>query len=112
MTLASEGLIISGPRAWRFIFFGRLICRWRRWEGYITTLPLPVSLKRFLAPLFVFILGIFVFLQRFVRRLAWRLGMPVHSAVAAGAQECGLIQRRQGKGKAPTGRSPDSMPKP
>src|SRR5579871_758015 len=50
--------MISGPRAWRFIFFGRLIWRCRRWEGYIFTLPLPVSLKRFLAPLLVFILGI------------------------------------------------------
>src|SRR5262245_63071643 len=77
MTLASEGLIISGPRAWRFIFFGRLICRWRRWEGYMTTLPLPVSLKRFLAPLFVFILGIFVFLQTVRERFTRRLGMPV-----------------------------------
>src|SRR5262249_60023199 len=103
MTLASEGLMTSGPRAWRFIFLGRLICRWRRWEGYITTLPLAVSLKRFLAPLFVFILGIFIFLQRFVVRFALRLGMPVSSSVAAGAQECGLIQRRQRKGKAPAG---------
>src|SRR5215467_8504563 len=77
MTLASESLMISGPRAWRFIFLGRLCCRWRRWEGYITTLPLPVSLKRFLAPLFVFILGIFVFLQTVKERITRRLGMPV-----------------------------------
>src|SRR5690348_7859265 len=53
----------SGPLCWRFIFFGRLIWRCRRCEGYIFTLPLPVSLKRFLAPLLVFILGISCFLD-------------------------------------------------
>src|SRR5215475_12047352 len=80
MTLASEGLITSGPRAWRFIFLGRLICRWRRWEGYITTLPLPVSLKRFLAPLFVFILGISFSFKGLQWRYARRLGMPVFTS--------------------------------
>src|SRR5215510_5042978 len=74
MTLASEGLMTSGPRAWRFIFLGRLICRWRRWEGYMMTLPLPLSLKRFLAPLFVFILGIFRFPSKVCRALRGAVG--------------------------------------
>jgi uncharacterized membrane protein len=43
----------------------------------MTTLPVAVILKRFLAPLFVFILGIFVFLQNVRWRIPWRLGMPV-----------------------------------
>ena len=66
----------------------------------MTTLPVAVSLKRFLAPLFVFILGIFVFLQivESASRDGW--ACPFSSAVAVGAQECGLVQRRRGKGKA------------
>jgi hypothetical protein len=43
----------------------------------MTTLPVAVILKRFLAPLFVFILGIFVFLQMVAEPFTRRLGMPI-----------------------------------
>src|SRR6201996_4311955 len=48
------------PRSWRICFFVRLIMPWRlpRWAA--TTLPVAVTLKRFLAPDLVFSLGIWL----------------------------------------------------
>src|SRR5580658_6722862 len=48
------------PRALRFIFLGLLIRRWRLWATFALILPVAVRLKRFFAPLLVFILGISV----------------------------------------------------
>src|SRR5580698_4100931 len=48
------------PRNWRICFLVRLIMPWRLpWWAYIT-LPDPVTLKRFLAPDLVLILGIWL----------------------------------------------------
>src|SRR6476646_2263987 len=47
------------PRAWRFICFGLEIRRCRLWATLALILPEAVRLKRFFAPLLVFILGIF-----------------------------------------------------
>src|ERR1700685_1756758 len=48
------------PRSWRICFFVRLIMPWRlpRWAAI--TLPVAVTLKRFLAPDLVFSLGIWL----------------------------------------------------
>src|SRR4029077_7774803 len=63
------------PRALRMNFLVRLIMPWRlpRWPNRI--LPVPVTLKRFLAPLLVFILGILLpsNFEPFMRRH----GMPM-----------------------------------
>ncbi len=50
------------PRDWRFIFVERLRRLWRLKAPAARTLPVPVSLKRFLALDFVFSLGISLFL--------------------------------------------------
>src|SRR5260370_37355200 len=46
------------PRSWRICFLVRLIIPWRLPAIADFTLPLPVILKRFLAPDLVFSLGI------------------------------------------------------
>src|SRR5689334_24360292 len=58
--LASESLSTMVPRAWRMNFAWRLIIPWRLPWAAALTLPVPVILKRFLAPLLVFILGIWL----------------------------------------------------
>src|ERR1700750_1156561 len=46
------------PRSWRICFLVRLIMPWRLPACADTTFPVPVTLKRFLAPDLVFNLGI------------------------------------------------------
>src|SRR5262245_9824275 len=70
---ASASNITSSRRDCRFICLGRFTRPWRLLAGLNFTLPVAVSLKRFLALLLVFILGIFVFLQR-VSRVAMAHG--------------------------------------
>src|SRR5262245_43091931 len=48
------------PRCWRICLLVRLIMPWRLPDIADRTLPVPVILKRFLAPDFVFILGIWL----------------------------------------------------
>src|SRR5215471_12918965 len=48
------------PRSWRICFFVRLIMPWRLPCWACMTLPLAVTLKRFLAPDLVFSLGIWL----------------------------------------------------
>jgi hypothetical protein len=48
------------PRSWRICFLVRLIMPWRLPWWANMTLPVPVILKRFLAPDLVFILGIWL----------------------------------------------------
>src|SRR6201990_1607690 len=68
------------PRNWRICFLVRLIMPWRlpRWAAI--TLPVAVTLKRFLAPDLVFSLGI------------WLSCMPQHEAPAKafGRLKCSL----------------------
>src|SRR4051812_37542455 len=59
---------ISVPRFWRMYLALWLISRWRLPATPCLILPVAVSLKRFLTPLFVLSLGIFVSLQRHLRR--------------------------------------------
>src|SRR6185437_5262624 len=59
------------PRALRFMLFGFEIRRWRLCATPALILPVAVREKRFLAPLLVFILGIFILsLQGFRQRTA------------------------------------------
>src|SRR4029078_965424 len=51
---------ISVPRFWRMYLALWLISRWRLPATPCLILPVAVSLKRFLTPLFVFSFGIFV----------------------------------------------------
>src|SRR4051812_48201982 len=62
------------PRSWRICFFVRLIMPWRlpRWAAI--TLPVAVTLKRFLAPDLVFSLGI------------WLSCWPAHCALERNAR--------------------------
>src|SRR6201996_6442856 len=48
------------PRSWRICFFVRLIMPWRLPRWACITLPVAVTLKRFLAPDLVFSLGIWL----------------------------------------------------
>src|SRR5215208_147119 len=48
------------PRCWRICLLVRLIMPWRLPDIADSTFPVPVILKRFLAPDFVFILGIWL----------------------------------------------------
>src|SRR5262245_66641988 len=48
------------PRNWRICFLVRLIMPWRLWDCWYSTFPLPVTLKRFLAPDLVLSLGIWL----------------------------------------------------
>src|SRR5215212_361216 len=52
------------PRFWRIYLALWLISRWRLPTTPCLSLPVAVSLKRFLTPLLVFSLGIFVSLKR------------------------------------------------
>src|SRR5262252_4055929 len=52
------------PRSWRICFLVRLIMPWRLPRWAYSTLPVPVTLKRFLAPDLVLILGILALLFR------------------------------------------------
>src|SRR5215213_1395332 len=56
----SASLSTSVPRFWRMYLALWLISRWRLPATPCLILPVAVSLKRFLTPLFVFSLGIFV----------------------------------------------------
>src|SRR3954462_15830392 len=58
----------SVPRFWRIYLALWLISRWRLPATPCLILPVAVSLKRFLTPLFVFNLGIFVSLRACARR--------------------------------------------
>src|SRR6185503_18733542 len=60
--LASLSQSTMVPRALRTNLAVRLIMPWRLPWAATFTLPVPVILKRFLAPLLVFSLGIFVLL--------------------------------------------------
>src|SRR3954468_10635379 len=70
------------PRFWRMYLALWLISRWRLPATPILILPVAVSLKRFLTPLLVLSLGIFVSLLR-RREIPWdatlsnRHGMPL-----------------------------------
>src|SRR5215468_7378316 len=48
------------PRSWRICFLVRLIMPWRLPRWAYSTLPVPVTLKRFLAPDLVLSLGIWL----------------------------------------------------
>src|SRR5687768_14219739 len=73
---------ISVPRFWRIYLALWLISRWRLPATPCFTLPVAVSLKRFLTPLLVLSLGIFVSLLRIeARRLSNRHGSPTGRAV-------------------------------
>src|ERR1700677_3419718 len=48
------------PRNWRICFLLRLIMPWRLPDWAYITFPVPVTLKRFLAPDLVLILGIWL----------------------------------------------------
>src|SRR5262249_25978052 len=101
--LASGSDSSSEPRCWRFICCGRLTRPWRLREGFIRTLPVAVSEKRFLAPLLVFILGILASLECRVFRSA-RLGMPDQERWAAGKRTRGYTEatrRRQAAATTP-----------
>src|SRR5262245_991489 len=50
----------SVPRSWRICLLVRLIMPWRLPRWAYSTLPVPVILKRFLAPDLVLILGIWL----------------------------------------------------
>src|SRR5262245_30740905 len=101
------------PRALRTNLVVRLIMPWRLPWAATLTLPVPVILKRFLAPLLVFSLGILLAPLRWRRWAAAgfskhkkppRHAPPgglrrSHSANAAGAQEyAGRIERRASLG--------------
>src|SRR5215470_4109485 len=57
-SLASPGSIVVVPRRRRLPCLDLLISRWRLWPQFRLISPLAVRPKRFLAPLFVFSLGI------------------------------------------------------
>src|SRR6476660_2666067 len=57
MTLASPLKTILSPARRRVSLEGLFSRLWRRFACWRRSLPLPVSLKRFLAPLWVFIFG-------------------------------------------------------
>src|SRR5690606_10789081 len=91
-------ILVSGsestavPRLVRMYFALWLMRRWRLPATPARTLPVPVTLKRFLAPDLVFILGILrssllVFLRVARKPSAFmnRLGMPFGRAVRIGA---------------------------
>src|ERR1700761_7555082 len=61
LTLSPSVLNITAvPRNWRICLLVRLIMPWRLRDWANSTLPDPVTLKRFLAPDLVFILGIWL----------------------------------------------------
>src|SRR5258708_16325408 len=75
------------PRAWRFICFGFEIRRCRLWATLALTLPEAVRLKRFFAPLLVFILGIFGPFEKGVVTAA-------RHALSAPARPCRRVEPR------------------
>lgn len=64
------------PRAVRIIFWGRLRMPWRLYATFMRTFPVAVVRKRFLAPDFVFNLGILHPFNHSNRDANERLGMP------------------------------------
>src|SRR5215467_1639844 len=61
LTLSPSALNITRvPRCWRICLLVRLIMPWRLPDMADSTLPVPVTLKRFLAPDLVLILGIWL----------------------------------------------------
>src|SRR5215218_8854873 len=93
------------PRCWRICLLVRLIMPWRLPDMADNTLPVPVILKRFLAPDFVFNLGIWLSLAGHVgqntrvRRTIARLSVPIeHFAAATAALWPGSGRRRYGRG--------------
>src|SRR5216683_4915364 len=75
------------PRAWRFICFGFEIRRCRLWATLALILPEAVRLKRFFAPLLVFILGIFGPFEK-------GLGTAARHALGARARPCRRVEAR------------------
>src|SRR6059058_5992609 len=72
----------SVPRFWRMYLALWLISRWRLPATPCLILPVAVSLKRFLTPLLVLSLGIFVSLLRlWDATLSNRHGMPFGRAI-------------------------------
>src|SRR3954465_10514804 len=70
------------PRFWRIYLALWLIRRWRLPATPILILPVAVSLKRFLTPLLVLSLGIFVsFVRCWSATLSNRHGMPSGRAI-------------------------------
>src|SRR3982750_1022403 len=70
------------PRFWRMYLALWLISRWRLPTTPCLSLPVAVSLKRFLTPLLVLSLGIFVsLLHRWGATLSNRHGMPSGRAI-------------------------------
>src|SRR6476659_5134346 len=67
---------ISVPRFWRIYLALWLIRRWRLPATPCLILPVAVTLKRFLTPLLVLSLGIFVSLLRLSATLSNRHGSP------------------------------------
>src|SRR5438874_8467794 len=73
---------ISVPRFWRIYLALWLISRWRLPATPCLILPVAVSLKRFLTPLLVLSLGIFVsLLRQWDATLSNRHGMPSGRAI-------------------------------
>src|SRR5262245_8304966 len=96
------------PRSWRICLLVRLIMPWRlpRWAN--STLPPAVTLKRFLAPDFVFILGIWLSFRRpraQARPAGFLLVLSVliehfaaaTAALSAGRREAGVMAEACGK---------------
>src|SRR5262249_922472 len=69
------------PRSWRICFFVRLIMPWRLPCWACMTLPLAVTLKRFLAPDLVFNLGI------------WLSFRPQHKVAREGDRSAKMLVR-------------------
>ncbi len=58
MRACSDLSTTTAGRKWRFCFFVLLLAMWRRLAWLRLILPVAVTLKRFLAPEWVFIFGI------------------------------------------------------
>src|SRR6056297_2207121 len=91
--LASGADRVVVPRALRMNLLVRLIMPWLLPAWAARTLPFAVTLKRFLALDFVFILGISV---SFDGRLQARLGMPLGPVARIEAPYTGQNHRLQG----------------
>src|SRR5712691_2905094 len=79
------------PRSWRICLLVRLIMPWRLRDIDESTFPVPVILKRFLAPDLVLILGIWLSLgraqekTRIGRTLAGFVSVPMSTSAATAA---------------------------
>src|SRR5215208_3652506 len=103
---------ISVPRFWRIYFALWLISRWRLPATPCLILPVAVTLKRFLTPLLVLSLGIFVswFVLACARRFSNRHGSP-HWPGHSDFQQAGKrapIKARAWEGKDQSARAHDT----